>query len=228
MAEASADRPTPAQLVRASYDAFAAVVTRLGDEESWASTGCRGWAVRDLVFHCLADAQRGLVALHTPVAGPADRDAVTYWRGWQPDTAGAANGRRWARVSASMFLDFSQLRELYLETAAATVTAAAAADPERHVRTQGHTLTTGDLLTTLAVEATVHHLDLTTGLPSAPGPSAAGLACVRSVLDSLLGRPAPVAWSDEHYARAATGRVPLSEPERHSLGPDAARFPLFG
>jgi hypothetical protein len=127
-----------------------------------------------------------------------------------------------------MFLDFSQLRELYLETAAATVTAAAAADPERHVRTQGHTLTTGDLLTTLAVEATVHHLDLTTGLPSAPAPSAAGLTSVRAVLDGLLGRPVPVAWSDEHYARAATGRVPLSEPERHSLGPDAARFPLFG
>ncbi|WP_330327939.1 maleylpyruvate isomerase N-terminal domain-containing protein [Streptomyces pseudovenezuelae] len=35
-----------------------AVVRRLGTEESWRPTGCAGWAVRDLVFHCAGDAQR--------------------------------------------------------------------------------------------------------------------------------------------------------------------------
>lgn len=45
----------------------------------------------------------------------------------------AVNGRRRARVSASMFLDFRQPPDLFLETAAATVTAAAVADPERHM-----------------------------------------------------------------------------------------------
>jgi uncharacterized protein (TIGR03083 family) len=218
----------PAHLLRDAYGAFAGVVAGLGDEESWRPTGCTGWAVRDLVFHCLSDAQRGLVALHTPAAGPVDRDAVTYWRDWRPDSVGAANGRRWVRVSAGMFLDFSQLRDLYQETVAATVTAAAAADPARLVGTQGHVLTTGDLLATLAVEATVHHLDLTVSLPAAPGPSASGLAAVRSVLNGLLGRPAPVDWTDEHYARAATGRLPLTDAERRALGPDADRFPLFG
>jgi hypothetical protein len=143
----------PAHLLRDAYEAFAGVVAGLGDEESWRPTGCTGWAVRDLVFHCLSDAQRGLVALHTPAAGPVDRDAVTYWRDWRPDSVGAANGRRWVRVSAGMFLDFSQLRDLYQETVAATVTAAAAADPARPVGTQGHVLTTADLLATLAVEA---------------------------------------------------------------------------
>lgn len=191
-------------------------------------TDCAGWAVRDLVFHCALDAQRGLVALHTPASRLADRNSVTYWQQFRPGTVGAANGRRWVRVGASMLLDFGQLRELYLETAAATVVAASAADPDRIVATQGHVLTTGDLLITLAVEATIHHLDLIPALPAAPGPSPAGLSSVRSTLDGLLGRPIPVDWSDKHYARAGTGRAPLTEAEQRQLGPDTARFPLFG
>jgi uncharacterized protein (TIGR03083 family) len=220
-------RTQPAEVLRAAYEAFAAVVRPLGDEESWRPTGCAGWAVRDLVFHCAGDAQRALVALHTPAAGPPDRTSVTYWRDWAPNPVGAANGRRWNRVSASMFLDFLELRDLYLETAAATVSAGTDTRPELRVATQGHVLTAGDLMLTLAVEATVHHLDLVTDLPEAPGPAPAGLDAVRVTLDGLLGRPVPLDWSDEHYARAATGRAPLTDPERLALGADAERFPLF-
>ncbi|WP_404960708.1 maleylpyruvate isomerase N-terminal domain-containing protein [Streptomyces sp. 147326] len=216
------------EAVSAAYGAFGDVVRGLGDAQSWAPSGCTGWAVRDLIFHCAGDAQRGLVALHTPAEGPADRDAVTYWRDWRPGGMGAAHGRRWSRVCAGMFLDFGQLRELYLETTAALVVAAGRADTGRMVGTQGHVLSAGDLLATLAVEATVHHLDLIVGLPGAQGPSKAGLVCVRATLDGLLGRAVPVGWGDEHYARAATGRVPLTDPERHRLGSDAGRFPLFG
>ncbi|MFF9864555.1 hypothetical protein ACF1G0_03880 [Streptomyces sp. NPDC013953] len=127
-----------------------------------------------------------------------------------------------------MFLDFAQLQELCTGTAAATVRAAAAATPRQLVSTQGHVLTGADLMTTLTVEATVHHLDLVRELPTPARPSAAGLAAVRATLDGLLGRRMPPAWDDEHYARAATGRVPLTAAERDLLGPDAARFLLFG
>ena len=82
-----------AETVRAAYGAFATVVEALDDGASWLPTGCTGWAVRDLVFHCLADAQRGLVALHTPTGRAPDRDAVTYWGDWRPDTVGAANAQ---------------------------------------------------------------------------------------------------------------------------------------
>ncbi|MFE6684858.1 maleylpyruvate isomerase N-terminal domain-containing protein [Streptomyces sp. NPDC057743] len=218
----------PVVTLRAACEGLAGVVAGLGDEESWLPTGCAGWAVRDLVFHCLSDVQRGLVALHTPADGPPDRDAVTYWRDWRPDRAGAAHERRWARVGASMFPDFGPLRESYVETAAAVVVAATEADPERRVGTQGHVLTTRDMLATLAVEAAIHHLDLVVALPDAPGPAAAGLAAVRTTLDGLLGRPVPVDWDDAHYARAATGRAPLTDAERRVLGPDLARFPLLG
>lgn len=99
-------RTEPAEVLRAAYEAFASVVRPLGDEESWLPTGCEGWAVRDLVFHRVGDAQRALVALHTPASGPPDRDAVTYWRDWQSNPVGAANGFDWIRVSASRFLGF--------------------------------------------------------------------------------------------------------------------------
>ncbi|MGW0552444.1 maleylpyruvate isomerase N-terminal domain-containing protein [Streptomyces altiplanensis] len=212
-----------------AYEAFAGVVTSLSEEESWLPSGCAGWTVRDLVFHCVGDAQRGLVALHTPADGPADRNAVTYWANWQSGTAEAANEQRYARVAASMFLEFEQLRKLHLATAAAVITAAERSNPQQFVKTQGHVLTAGDLMATLCVEATIHHLDLVAQLPAAaPRPGAAGLACVRGTLDGMLSRPVPVPWSDEHYALAATGRLRLTAAEKHLLGPDADRFPLFG
>lgn len=222
--------PEPLDALRGAYTAFGSVVAALGEEDSWAPTGCTGWAVRDLVFHCAMDAQRALVALHTPAGAGAepDRDAVSYWADWRPGTEGAANGRRFARVNGSMFLHFDQLRELYLETASATLTASERADVRDLITTQGHVLTCGDLMATLAVEASVHHLDLTAHLPAAAPPSTAGLACVRATLDGLLGHHPPLAWDDAHYARAATGRLPLTAAEARLLGPAAARFPLFG
>ncbi|WP_079403202.1 maleylpyruvate isomerase N-terminal domain-containing protein [Streptomyces sp. 3211] len=217
----------PADVLRAAYGAFDAVVTTITDERSWLSTGCAGWSVRDLVFHCLSDAQRGLVALHTPAGRTPDRDAVTYWEDWRPDAVGAANGRRFTRVVASMFLHVDQLCELYSQTVAAVVDAAAGVAPDQYVATQGHVLSAGDLIRTLAVEATIHHLDLVVSLPDAPGPSAEGLGQTRRTLDGLLGHPAPVPWDDAQYARVATGRASLSDSDRQRLGADAARFPLF-
>jgi hypothetical protein len=223
--------PEPSQQVTTlddAYRAFADVVRGLDDEASWTPTGCTGWAARDLVFHCLGDAQRALVALHTPSGREPDRDAVSYWADWTPGGTGAANGRRWARVSASMFGQWPQLRDLHLETLAAVRQAAASSEPGAVVATQGHALGVDDLLSTLAVEATVHHLDLVAHLPSAPRPAASGLREVRRVLDGLLGRPEPVGWDDVRYALVGTGRAELAPAERERLGADADRLPLFG
>lgn len=220
--------PPPAETLRAAYRAFGDVVAAMDDDRSWLPTGCTGWSVRDLVFHCLCDAQRGLVALHSPTDRAVDRDAITYWQGWRADNVGAANGRRFTRVVASMFLQVDQLRELYLQTATAVLNAAPSATVEDRIETQGHVLTIGDLMRTLAVEATIHHLDMIVCLPAAPEPSREGLAQVRWCLDGLWGRAAAATWSDAHYARMATGRTPMSQAEREQLGADATHFPLFG
>ena len=215
---------SPPDLLRTSYDAFAGVLRDVDEDASWQPTGCRGWAVRDLTYHCLADAQRALVSLHTPSDQEPDRDAVTYWSDWAPDPVGSANGRRNARVGGSLFLVWEQLRDLHAETVAAAVDAATAVDLEQPVATQGHVLRAGDLLSTLCVEATVHHLDLVTDLPDAPGPTLEGLREVRRVVDALLDRQAPADWPDDRYALVATGRAAPTAEERELLGD---RVPVF-
>ena len=115
--------------VTQAYAALGAAVREIDEPGSWRQTGCLGWSARDLTVHCWSDAQRALVALHSPVSATPDVDAVTYWRGWgagDADGVGAANGRRFNRVVASLFLDWSVLRGEYLDTASAVVHAARA------------------------------------------------------------------------------------------------------
>lgn len=78
------------------------------------------------------------------------------------------------------------------------------------------------LFRTLAVEATVHHLDLRLGHPSEEG-----IAETRRVLDGLLARPAPIKDS-VRYALIGTGRESVTEEEAQALGVDVERLPLFG
>jgi hypothetical protein len=107
------------------------------------------------------------------------------------------------------------------------VVAAGRADLHGPVRTQGHVLTVADLLSTLVVEAAVHHLDLVVRLDR-PGPAAEPLAEVRRVLAGLLGAPLPASWDDVTAARRSTGREELTAEDRAALGSRAAAFPLFG
>jgi uncharacterized protein (TIGR03083 family) len=215
--------------VRDAYGGLSRLVLTLTDEQSWQASGCAGWAVRDLVFHCLSDAHRALRALGNPAPPLAepDRDAVTYWQDWRPPDEPAPDELRWTRVSASAWSSFRPLAEMYVEGAAAVVVSAARVPATDLVVTQGHVLSVSDLLSTLAVEATVHHLDISGPLgTTGPGPSA--LAEVRRVLDGLLGSPEPVGWDDPTYALVGTGRRPLTTGERERLGTAASRFPLFG
>ncbi len=213
-------------VLRAAYGDVVGAVRHIGTDE-WLPTGCAGWSVRDLVFHLRGDAQRALVALATPAGTAPDTDAVSYWASWRPDTPEARDGLRTTRIGASVYATLTPLLDGYEETAQAVAYAAAHTDPGLAVRTQGHVIRVEDLVRTLIVEVAVHHLDLVVALDR-PGPSAATLRPVREALDGLLGTPSPVPWDDVAYARAGTGRVPLTDGERALLGPLADRFPLFG
>lgn len=211
----------------AAYGALVHAATRLDEASSWSATACTGWSARDLLFHCLGDAQRALVALHSPTEAPADRDGVTYWQDWTPNPVGAANGRRFVRVASSMFLQYGQLRDLFIETMKAVLHAAKQVPEDQRLRTQGHVLTCSDLLRTLTVEASLHHLDLLATLPNLPATSPSGLATTRKTVEQLLGTPLPAAWDDAYCARVATGRTPLSEEDRRLIGSAADRVPVF-
>jgi Mycothiol maleylpyruvate isomerase N-terminal domain len=215
------------QDVRTAYGELLAITDPLDDAAGWQPTGCAGWTVRDLVFHLLTDAQRALVALGTPTDRAPDVDAATYWQGWQPDTDGAARSRRTTRIIASAWTSVTSIAELYGETARAVLVQAQRADPASVVATQGHAITVDDLLTTLAVEATLHHLDLVRTW-AAPGPSEPAVRRVADTLDRLLGSRAPLGWVPVRWALVGTGRAAPTAEEVADLDGAAARLPLFG
>jgi uncharacterized protein (TIGR03083 family) len=207
-----------------AYDALAATVAAVDDEAAWAPTGCRGWCVRDLVHHLHADASRALVAVHSPATGPVDCDAVAYWRGWGVDPDRDELTRRATRIESGV-RSWAALRDSYLEVAAAARCAVGRADPAAVVSTQDHALSVADLASTLAVEATLHHLDLIAHL-ELPTPSPAGLQEVRRVVEALLEHPLP-GWSDERVALVGTGRAAPTADEISDLGPATDRLPVF-
>ncbi|RBY89568.1 maleylpyruvate isomerase N-terminal domain-containing protein [Blastococcus sp. TF02A-30] len=218
----------PLELLRTAYGDLTGTlhdVAREGDQ--WAPTGCRGWTVHDLGFHLLGDTRRALVALNTPAPGPADRDAATYWAGWQPPQPGDDDALRRTRVVASTALGFPELVEAYAEAAAAVLVAAGRVPAGELVRTQGWVMEVDAVLSTLVVEAAVHHLDLVARLDRS-GPSAGPLAEVRRILAELAGGPLPARWDDVTAARRGTGREALTSTDRAELGERADVFPLFG
>jgi hypothetical protein len=217
----------PVSLLSTAYRELSAVLSSLTVEEGFEPTGCQGWTAVDLGFHLLSDARRALVALHTPADGAADTTAVDYWTAWRPPEPGDEEELWSTRIAASAHGGLFPIAARYAETTAAVVVATGWVRPKDLVRTQGRVLTVADLLSTLTVEAAVHHLDLVLRLDR-PGPSAEPLAEVRRVLEGLLGAALPDRWDDVTAARRGTGREPLTPADRLELGPGARRFPLFG
>ena len=215
------------RLLSTAYRDVAGVLGSLTPEQAWEPTGCAGWSVVDLGFHLLSDARRALVALNTPAERPADTDAVDYWRAWHPPEPGDDVELWTTRVAASVHGGLPGVSGRYAETSAAALVAAARVRPRDLIGTQGRVLTVADFLSTLTVEAAVHHLDLVLRLDR-PGPAAGPLAEVRRVLEGLAGTPLPPRWDDVTAARRGTGREPLTDDDRAGLGAGAAAFPLFG
>ncbi len=217
----------PTALLQIAYDDLSGLLGALTEAEGWRPTGCAGWTPVDLGFHLLGDARRARVALATPTAAQADTDAVSYWTAWQPPVPGDDEELWSTRIAASTQGGLAAIAERYAETAAAVVVAGGRVGAADRVRTQGRVLTVADLLSTLVVEAAVHHLDLVAHLDR-PEPADELLAEVRRVLEGLAGGPLPSRWDDATAARRGTGRERLTAADRLELGPVASRFPLFG
>jgi hypothetical protein len=82
------------------------------------------------------------------------------------------------------------------------------------------------LLHTLAVEATVHHLDLPRCCPNRQQ-ALRSPRCGMSWIGCAASR-APEGWDDIRYVQVCTGRAELTDDERRQLGAQADRYPLFG
>ncbi|SNR40503.1 TIGR03083 family protein [Haloechinothrix alba] len=215
------------QVLLSAYSGVVDALRGISEGQAWLPTGCTGWCVRDVLFHLMRDAERALVALNTPAGGEPDTDAISYWRAQRSSTDPTQHNLRMTRISASVYPTFEPLFAAFDETATAAVHAARSSGARRTVRTQGCVLLVEDLITTLIVEAAIHHLDLVVVLDR-PGPSEDALRVVRGTLDGLLGEPLPFPVENETYARIGTGRRSLTAEQRHALGWRAHRFPLLG
>ncbi|HEY1919902.1 MAG TPA: maleylpyruvate isomerase N-terminal domain-containing protein [Streptosporangiaceae bacterium] len=232
----SMDTPEAVTALGDAYRAIGDLAGELSEADFLRPSGCLGWTVSDVLCHVLGDARRGLVALATPADTEPDVDFVSYWTPWRPggdDDLVRARGFRAVSATVSARGGPAGLVEAWQETAPAVVRLAGLA-PYPVVATQGHALTVADFACTLAVEATVHHLDMIAWLPAAPGPAAlpdpaaTGLALVRRTLDGLLGVNPATGWDDTAYALKGTGRKELTPQDRAILAGLADRFPLFG
>lgn len=123
---------------------------------------------------------------------------------------------------ASVWSSVRPIAALYAETASAVLVAGRERSGDELVATQGHVLTVDALLSTLAVEATIHQLDMRSGQPSE-----AGLAETCRVLDGLLGEPAPI-HDPVRYVLVGTGREAPTTEEGSVFGTDIDRLPLLG
>jgi hypothetical protein len=116
-----------------------------------------------------------------------------------PFRPGDADHAKFVRRVAASYPSNVEIARQWAETAAAVVHAPNALSAGQRVAAQGHELAIGDSLATLAVEATIHHLDLAADA-QLRGSRTEGLAVVRHTLDGILDRPVPADWDDTAYA----------------------------
>jgi uncharacterized protein (TIGR03083 family) len=216
-----------------AYGQVTEAVHSLNDADFARPTRCPGMAVGPLLVHLLYDAQRALTAFASPTTAQPDRDFVTYWHDFPPRAEGAPEpDTTFEQKIASAYRKPALLVQHWKELSEAAVRAAAVglADKGRRIETQGHVLPATDFVATLVLEATVHHLDLTVGLPNAPEPDPEALQVTARTLDGLFGPEAwdVIGWDTTTYVLKATGRLPLDEDDLDMLGPYADRVPLLG
>lgn len=214
-----------------AYTELDRLISGFEDADFQRATRCAGWIVSDVVFHLMLDAQRALVAFSSQVKGKPDVDHLSYWRNHASNrTAAEANAHgRFVRIAASAYPTPGHLVQQWQETARAVSAVAGYAPGPRVIETRGRLMTITDLLGTLAVEATIRHMDMLLELPGKPPPRPGAIEFTVSVLDGLLGagveRPE---WHDQIWILKATGREPLSGEERLLLDETVERFPLLG
>ncbi|MFF9778895.1 maleylpyruvate isomerase N-terminal domain-containing protein [Streptomyces sp. NPDC013978] len=214
-------------LFAASWVALRAAVADLTDKDFEQPSGCAGWLVRDLVCHLVIDAQDVLITLATPAGtAPLTADATTYWQvANDPPTGEDPLAALTVRLAAA-YEDPALLKFHLDDVGAAAGRAAGLADSTARVTTQDKVLTVADYLTAYVLEWTLHHLDLTAHLPTAPGPSSESLAHSRAALERIAGAAFPASFTDEDVLLIGTGRRAPTDGQRAELGSLAGRLPL--
>jgi len=213
------------------------LVGALSDEDFSRPTRCPGWSVAELVAHCEGMLVRLVGENAQPVAGDAEIDRVGYYR-YDPyaPREGEVATKTFSAVIRDRVLDEARGRS------AATLRSAldaAASDAlvrlrdipaDRVIQRSGHPrMAYGEFVASRNVEFGVHAMDIAAAVGRPEQVQPAPAAIIVALLDGLLGEPLPASlgWDATTYILTGTGRRPLHDDERDTLGPLAARFPLL-
>jgi uncharacterized protein (TIGR03083 family) len=201
-----------------------ATLASISDEDWERPTRCPPMTVRVMTGHLLRQAHQLLE--YPQVAGSGGKDAVAYYRYDPPNVASAvvqratqmAGDRRGPEVR-------DEFNKLWPE-ALSTSRSHWADNPI--VETILGQIALQEYTRTRCVEATVHHMDILDALGRSPAPHPEALAVTVGVLEGLLSSPlGETGMQPIDFVLLATGRRPLSESERDTLGPLADKFPVL-
>jgi uncharacterized protein (TIGR03083 family) len=215
--------------LRAECEQVSRVVLRLSADEFAVPTRCPAWDVKGLLAHMYRDVERTIVGLSVTAPPAADTDSVSYWRRYDPAGDGADIADR-AQTRAASYGTGRELALVWDWMWRRALTEAARTDEDRIVITWGPTMTFDEFLRTRVLEITVHGADLADALGMEPWATGPGLAITAEILHGLAGGelPAALKWDELTLLEKGTGRAPLSEEDRETLGPLADSFPLLG
>ena len=212
-----------------ALDHFVDGVASLDDRDLMAASRCDGWRVADVIAHVHLGLQEMLLGLVNPTHASPDTDAASYWTSAPPSTDSAADdidAMRFVQRLASAYQRPTGLVAHLRVTFDGVRRSVVAADADA-VSFQGKVLSTGDFLTTWAVELAVHWLDLGREL-QLPDPPASALGVTRATVEALVGGALPAGWSDTEAVLLATGRVPLDATQRADAEDLADVLPVLG
>jgi uncharacterized protein (TIGR03083 family) len=219
----------PLEALQAECEEVSKVVLDLSEDDFARPTRCTAWNVKELLGHIYRDVDRINTALKTPAPPEPTHDAITYWRSYDPVEDGPDIADR-AKELADRYESGHALAEAWDEMWRRAIDAAGKADRSRLAVTWGPVLAFEELLKTRVLETTVHRMDLEDALGRKGWGTDRAVSIVDEILEGLLGvePPSDLEWDVVDFIETGTGRRPLTDAERKTLGPLAERFPLMG
>ena len=217
----------PLDSLRAECELASELVLGLPEEDFARPTRLPAWNVKELLAHLYRDVNRINVGLDQTAPPEPDRDSVSYWRSYDPTIDSSDIADR-AKELAASYGSGQELVSAWDEMWRRALGRAGTADRDRVVVTWGPALILDEFLRTRVLELTVHRMDLNAALGLPPDPTEGGVEITTEILLGLLDAPAQdVPLDGLALIEPGTGRRPLTDEERTSLGDLADRFPLI-
>lgn len=207
--------------------ALLAVVRGLTADALARPTNCPPWTLAELGVHIAGSVRVGTFI--TAEDGAVARESADYYRRPERNTAEYRDHNvRLAQRQARQVRERITVSDCLASALRDTTAAMAADDLDRVVEIDRvGPMRLGGWLETRVVALAAHGLDVAITLEVPPWTTPSALAVMRPIFVSLLGRAAPVEWSDQRLLQVATGRAQLTDRDRVELGPAAGRFPLL-